>query len=155
MKPIRTIAITGHRPRALPHDADRHIRAGVREVVDQYPGVTWLVGGAIGADQIATDELLTLGERVVLVLPFAPLVQSARWSQHQKGTYLGHLLQVAEVQVLRRHYDPAGYRERNQWMVKRADLLLAFWNQKPGSGTAATVRLAMARRLPVIVVPMD
>jgi len=40
-------------------------------VADRYPGATWLTGGAIGADQIATDELLARGERVVLRVPGA------------------------------------------------------------------------------------
>lgn len=51
-------------------------------------------------------------------------------------------------------YHATGYRDRNQRMVDRADLLLACWNGRPGSGTAMTVRMAEARRLPVIRVPM-
>jgi hypothetical protein len=68
---------------------------------------------------------------------------------------MGHLLSVAEVHVLTDHYDPAAYNRRNQWMVNRADLLVAFWNGRiRGSGTANTVRMADRVGLPVIWFPM-
>lgn len=153
MRPVRTIATTGHR--ALPHGADRHIRAGVREIAGQHPGAVWLSGGAVGADTIVVDELLEQDKRVELVLPFDPLIQSARWTWDQKWTQMGHLLTVAEVHVLADHYDPAAYNMRNQWMVDRADLLVAFWNGRMrGSGTANTVRMADRAGLPVIWFPM-
>lgn len=155
MRAIRTIATTGHRPGSLPRDAERHIRAGVREVAEQYPGATWLTGGAIGADQIATSELLDRGERVELVLPFDPIVQAERWSFNQQLTQLDHLLRVAEVHVVCDRYDRAAYHKRNRRLVERADLLVAFWNGRlRGSGTAATVRLADELQVPVIWVPM-
>jgi uncharacterized phage-like protein YoqJ len=155
MRAVRTIALTGHRPRHLPRDAARHIRAAVREVADQYPGATWLTGGAIGADQIATDELLALGRRVELVLAFPVAVQAARWAAHQRRALDGQLQGVAGVDIVSPRYRASGYHERNRRLVQRADLLVACWNGRPGSGTAATVRMAEARRLPVIVVPMD
>lgn len=154
MRAVYTVAVAGHRPRNLPRDAARYIRDAIHEVADQNPRVTWLAGGAIGADQIATDVLLERGERVELVLPFDPEIQSARWSWVQRFVQFRQLLRAARVHVVRDRYDPAAYRDRNRVMVERANLLLAFWNGRPGSGTAMTVRMAEARRVPVIVVGM-
>jgi len=151
MYSIQTIAATGHRPAGLPAGAERHIRAGVREIVGQHPGATWLVGGAIGADQIATDELLKLGERVELVLPFRPDIQAARWTRDQQRVLREQVARAAAVHVIRGHYDPAAYHERNRHMVQRADLLVAFWNgRERGGGTVSTIRLAGRLRVPVI-----
>jgi predicted Rossmann fold nucleotide-binding protein DprA/Smf involved in DNA uptake len=66
-----TIAISGSR--ALPPGGTLRIRNVIRSLVLRYPNVTWVAGGAIGADQTATDQLMRLGQAVRLVLPFAPL----------------------------------------------------------------------------------
>ena len=155
MHPVKTISVAGHRPHHLPARADHYIRSAIHETSDLYPGATWLTGGATGSDQMATDVLLQRGERVELVLPFAPEVQGARWSADQQAKLRDHLGRVQAVHVLRDTYHPDGYRDRNRELVRRADLLVAFWNMRPGgSGTAMTVRMAERARIAVIVVPM-
>jgi len=154
MRAVNTIAITGHRAHHLPVRAGHYIRSAIQEAADLYPGATWLTGGATGSDQMATDVLLERGERVELVLPFPAAVQGARWSCDQQAKLRHHLGRVQAVHVLRRVYHPDGYRDRNRELVRRADLLVAFWNGRPGTGTAMTVRMAQHARIPVIVVPM-
>ena len=61
-----TVAVTGHR--ALPSTAPALIRGSIRQLVDRFPGATWLTGGAVGTDALAADELLRLGQTVELVL---------------------------------------------------------------------------------------
>ena len=154
MRPVRTIAVSGHRWQHLPREAGRYIRAAIRELADQYPGATWLTGGAVGTDQIATAALLERHERVELVLPFPPHIQGARWSSRDQAVHLEHLSRVASISIVSPFYDAGAYRERNRQMVARADLLLACWNGRPGTGTAMTVRMAAAKQIPVIEVPM-
>ena len=154
MLPVNTISVTGHRAHHLPARAGHYIQSAIHEAADQYPGATWLTGGATGSDQMATDVLLERGERVELVLPFPAAVQGARWSAAQRAKLRDHLGRVQAVHVLRNRYHPDGYRDRNRELVLRAGLLVAFWNMRPGSGTAMTVRMAERARIPVIVVSM-
>jgi hypothetical protein len=65
-----TLSVTGHR--SLPSGAPYLIRTAVRQLVDRYPGATWVTGGACGTDQIVAGELLRLNQHVELVLPFPP-----------------------------------------------------------------------------------
>ena len=67
---------------------------------------------------------------------------------------VGRLARAAAIQVLHPRYCANGYRDRNQRLVDRADLVFAAWNGRPGSGTAMTVGLAGRRGLPVIWVNM-
>lgn len=153
MRPVHTIAVTGHR--ALPGGAARHIEAALHELADQHPGATWLTGGAVGTDQVATHVLLARGERVELVLPFPPAIQAARWTDRARVTFRDHLERAAAVHVLHRSYCANGYRDRNQRLVDRADLVFAAWNGRfGGSGTAMTVQMADARGVPVIWVAL-
>lgn len=153
MRPVHTISVTGHR--TLPAGAARHIEAALHELATEHPGATWLTGGAVGTDQIAAHVLLARDERVELVLPFPPEIHAARWSGPARATFRNHLARAAAVHVLHPRYCPNGYRDRNQWLVDRADLVFAAWNGRSGgSGTAMTVRMADRRGLPVIWVSM-
>jgi hypothetical protein len=152
MRAVHTIAFTGHR--ALRPGAAHAIRATVRYLAGLYPEATWLTGGAIGADHVAAGAVLSLQLRLELVLPFTPPVMSARWSFPQQTMLLGHALVAAEVHVVSQHYDVAAYRERNLWLVQRADMLVACWDGAYASGTGSTVRMALARGVPVYRVRM-
>jgi uncharacterized phage-like protein YoqJ len=145
-----TIACTGHRLGRLPPSAPAKIRAAVRCLVGRHPGATWLCGGAIGTDQIAADEVLLLGERLELVLPFPPAIQAARWRPADRWRLLRQVSHAASVEVLRDHYHPGGYRQRNRRLVERADLLMAVWDGRRWGGTAATVLMAQSRGIELL-----
>lgn len=148
-----TISVTGHR--RLPYTAPSRIRGAVHELVDRFPGATWLTGGSVGADQLVAEELLNLGQRVELVLPFAPDVQSAQWTADQRRRLLEHVERVAGVEIMRGDYHEAGYRERNQRLVERADLLFAVWRGGVCGGTAFTVKEAIKRGVPIYWLPVQ
>jgi predicted Rossmann fold nucleotide-binding protein DprA/Smf involved in DNA uptake len=148
-----TLSVTGHR--SLPPGAPMVIRSTVRQLVDRYPGATWVTGGAIGTDQIATDELLKLGQRIEVVLPFVPDIHTAKWTPTQRQELLEQLERVTKpIEIMRTEYDVAGYHERNRRLVERADLLVAVWNGRNDSGTASTVKQAARQGVPVYWVPV-
>jgi hypothetical protein len=149
-----TIAVSGHRPARLSPGAPAVIRAAVRELVGRHPDARWVVGGAIGVDQIVAGELLELRQAVQLVLPFAPAIQGARWRPSQRQTLLAQVARAMAVEVLYQAYDVAAYHARNKRLVELADLLVAFWDGRPTGGTAATVAEARRRGVPVHVVHM-
>ena len=92
-----TLAITGHRALHRYPRAHTVIRQALRGLVLQYPGALWLAGGAVGADQVAVDELLKLDQRVRLVLPFPPAVMSLFWSATEYYAIVQQLRHVESV----------------------------------------------------------
>jgi predicted Rossmann-fold nucleotide-binding protein len=147
-----TLALTGQR--SLAPGSPAIIRQAIRALIARYPSATWLAGGAVGADQIATDELLACGARVELVLPFPIAIQGARWTDAQRRTLVDQIARAAAVEVLRDTYSVAGYHERNRRLVTRADLVVAFYSGVGSGGTAATIRQARRQAVPVHVVPV-
>ena len=145
-----TLAITGHRALGRYPRAHTVIRQALRNLVGRYPDSLWLAGGAVGADQVAVDELLKLDQRVRLVLPFPPAVTSLLWSGSEYYTLVKQLRRVEAVEIVRQTYHVDGYRQRNRRMLSRADLLVAFLDPVvPFGGTISTVREAVRRGVPV------
>jgi uncharacterized phage-like protein YoqJ len=141
------LALTGNR--GLAPGAPALIRQQLAELVQLHPGGIWLSGGAIGFDQVAAQVLLQLGQRVELVLPFAIDVQGARWAPAQREALRAIAARAAAVEVLGSRYHVAGYHIRNRRLLDRADILVVFYEGRPG-GTASVVREAKKRRLPII-----
>lgn len=150
----RAIAITGHRPAGLGARGPARIRAAIRDLVGHHPGALWLAGGAVGADQIAADELLNLGQRLQLVLPFPVALQAARWAPQAACVLAAQVARAEAVDIVRDTYNVGAYHERNRRLVQRAELLVAFHNGRPFGGTASTIREAHRQHVPVLVVPM-
>ena len=168
---MNSCAITGHRPSRFAFRYDesdprcialkqqlrcqlvRLCRRGVRRF--------WL-GGALGVDMWVTEALVQLraeGEflpEICLALPFAGY--TARWSEEDRRR-MDRLQQACQkvVLVTDGSHPAEDYKERNRYMVDRADCLLAVWDSEKGrrSGTAMTVNYAQKRRLPVLLVHPD
>lgn len=151
---VQRIAVSGHRSLARPGGAGPgRVRRTVRALIARYPQALWIAGGAVGADQIAADEVLAAGARLALLLPFPVAVQAARWSATQRQVLENQAARAEAVCVVRFTYDVRGYHDRNQLLVRSADLLVAFWDGRP-SGTGSTVHEARRRGTPVHWVPV-
>jgi len=142
------LALTGHR--GLPPGAPALIRRQLEELVLQYPGSTWLSGGAVGVDQVAALVLLELGQRVEFVLPFPLRLQSARWTSVEREALRALTAQAAAVEILRDGYHVGGYHQRNRRLLERADVLVAFTDGRATGGTASVIRQAERKGVPVI-----
>ena len=117
---------------------------------------TFITGMSAGVDLWAAAEVLSLQQhhsdiRLVAAVPFAG--QETHWSQSLQREYHRILSACEQVEILHdetaaRADAAACYRQRNRWMVDRADTVLAVCEYDVGdtrTGTAATVRYA--RRL--------
>ena len=105
-------------------------------------------GGALGWDQALAAAAMSLGIATVLALPFPGFED--RWPTSSKA-YLHSLMQRADEVVFVCDPGYAGWKmqKRNEWMVDRADTVLALWNGTPG-GTANCIAYANKVKKPII-----
>ncbi len=151
---------TGYRPRRFPFTPDGLRPEMVQEALGEQirrlyaEGMrTFISGMCIGVDLWAAAEVLALREQhpevsLVAAVPFAG--QESRWTAAERREYARMLAACTRVETLfspeEAKDDPAAcYRKRNQWMVDKADTVLAVYtaaDTERRSGTAATVRYA-------------
>jgi len=136
------ITITGAR-QFLPFNADGLFEIALGGAVGQQR--TWLLGGAIGVDQLATEWLVGRGERVIAVVPFT--------LQDQPKSVLPTLAKVPQIIELQYKKTKKAYLDRNAFMVERSGTVIAFWNGEKG-GTWATLQLALKLHRQVHVYPV-
>lgn len=139
-----TVAFTGHRSYCgeaggVLADALRELHAvGFR---------TFLSGMAMGFDLAAAREVLAMRAeysdvRLVCVVPF--MGQEQRFSAADQDLYHGILIQADEVIYVCQNYLPECYSLRNNLLVDKSSLLVAWYDGSVG-GTHYTVRRALAR----------
>lgn len=97
-------------------------------------------GMALGVDQWAAEICVELGVPFTAAVPFVG--QESRWPEESQRRYQLLLQKAYNVVVV----SPGGYhpwkmQARNEWMVDRCDLLVAFWDGS-GGGTANCVEYA-------------
>ncbi len=109
-------------------------------------GVTdFLSGMALGVDTICSELILAQREknpalRLHCILPCVG--QDAKWSASARERYRSVLKQADSVVYVNRSYKKNCMLERDRFLVKWSDYLLAVYNGEQRGGTAATVRYA-------------
>ena len=157
-------AFTGHRPVRFSFGYDDEdekcirlklmLAAQISRLIES--GVsTFYTGMALGTDQWCAGIVLDMKReypnvRLTAVLPCE--TQASKWSPEQRERYFNTLADCDDVITLNTRYTPDCMRIRNETMVDRADFLLAIWNGKPRGDTAATVRYAKSRALPIVLI---
>ncbi len=106
---------------------------------------SWLIGGAIGIDQLATEWLLSREENVVAVVPFA-IADQPREVQST-------LVKVSHVVELHHKKTKRAFLDRNLYMLEHSDTAVAFWNGQRG-GTWNAVQQALKLHLQLHVYPI-
>lgn len=112
----------------------------------------FIAGGATGFDMLASEMVLLLKKE----LPYLSLTiyvphpkQDASFSEADKYRYRFITEQADKVYLLNDHYYVGCMRDRNEQMVERSDLCIAYV-RKSRSGAAQTMRMAEAKGIPVI-----
>jgi hypothetical protein len=115
------------------------------------PALEGLSSLAAGADQIFAEIVLSLGGRLVAVVPAADYAEG--FSTEDRDVYEQLLARAAEVVQL--PYDRAGeqaYWEAGQRVVTGSELLLALWDGQPSAGLGGTADVVdFARRRGTLV----
>lgn len=148
------VSFTGHRPDKItgwahsPEVVERTIREAVaREIVRQCEcGAEEFVSGmAPGFDLWAADEVdrlrkegvISPATRLTLAIPYPHFERSFEVAHHP---LYNHIVEVAdEVVYVSQHYHKGCYAMRNDFLVERADTLIAYYEGIEG-GTRYTLR---------------
>ncbi len=165
MKQVKTesggvCCFTGYRPHRFafspeglrPEQVQAALGVQIRRLYDEGYR-TFITGMCVGVDLWAAAEVLALREQhpevsLIAAVPFAG--QESRWTVAERREYARILTACAQVVTLFSAEEAKAnsamcYRRRNQWMVDKADTVLAVYTATGAerrSGTAATVRYA-------------
>ncbi|MFZ3499048.1 hypothetical protein ACODT5_38525 [Streptomyces sp. 5.8] len=152
---MTVIAVTGHMD--LTDESVPLVREALVTLISPYTedGLTGVSCIAKGADALFADTVLSLGGRLVVVVPS----QDYREAK-VKADYAAEFdrLHQAAAEVAVMPYAEANreaYEAANSELLRRADRLVAVWDGQPGNGrggTADTVAEARTNGLPVDVV---
>lgn len=95
----------------------------------------WLLGGAVGVDDLVSQWLLSQGELVTGVVPFLRDDQP-KTVQDTLSRLNGGCLELAFSKTKK------AYLDRNAFMVDHSAVVIAFWNGEKG-GTWQTIQYAL------------
>lgn len=120
------------------------------------------VGGALGVDMWAAEQLLYLKEQpgyqdieLIVALPFEG--HDSKWDAMSKQRLQIIIHNATKCIVIGQSGTTSDYKKRNYYMVDHADFLLAVYdnNRKLRSGTGQTVNYALKQNLRIIFLHPD
>ena len=147
---------TGHRPDKLNIPEEllaMLLEAEIRRAIDKG-FTTYITGMAKGTDLVASEVVLRLREqddrlKLICALPHPG------FGLHWGGGWTERFQRVLAAADLSRCICPrfsyASYQIRNEWMCRRASLVIAVFNGKPG-GTKNTLDYAKSIGVPCVVI---
>jgi uncharacterized phage-like protein YoqJ len=145
---MTTIALTGHRTFVPTQQAAQDFQR-----LCAHHHVTQVISGmAIGFDQWGARMALRLGIPVTTAIPC--IGQERLWPTHVQDEYHRLLEAVLalggdEVLVTPQPFSARAMQVRNEWMVDRCDLVVAWYQGTPG-GTRNCIQYAKGRGKPIV-----
>lgn len=139
------IAVTGHRPEKCASEDE--VRARYRSAFERLRPRIVVVGMASGVDLWAGAEAVLQGIELWCARPWAG--HKAR--KADAGLYnalLDAAVRVEDVHPSQTYLGPWLYQRRNEWMVDRADMVLAYWDGS-ASGTRNCIDYAEDKNIKV------
>lgn len=162
---MKTCAFTGHRPDSFKFGYDENnalcmllkeaVRRQIYALLDS--GCTKFMSGcALGVDIWSAEAVIDIRRRhkeveLVGVVPFKG--QESKWNNNDKERYNWILKSCNEVITLFDGYVRGAFYERDRYLVDNADVIIAVYDRnKFSSGTGYTVRYAMKKKKPIIII---
>lgn len=136
------IAGTGHRPEKLGGHTKRiadALTALARDWLQEHQPDKVISGMALGWDQALAQAALDLRIPLIAAVPFDGF--GNRWPEAAQYRCVGMLGAAFEVHIVHPYPGTIGLHLRNEWMVDRADMMLALWDGSWG-GTFNCLRYA-------------
>lgn len=164
-------AVTGHRPSGFPWDynnkeCDEHkeylqtMEETLEKLISEKGYNYFIAGGAIGVDTDFAETVLRLREskypNIKLEIAVPCENQDLKWNQSDKDKYRQILSQADFVNVLSKHYTRFCMAKRNEYMVNKSDVVLAFWNVKiTKGGTYRTLKYMNRKKIEYEIIGLD
>lgn len=149
----KTVAFTGHRnintDTSVLKDELTHI---IRE---QYHNghTTFITGGAVGFDLLAAEVVLELQKEYTDIQLFSAVPYTGHhlyFREEDKQRYI-HIADKATSNILlSAHYYDGCFLRRNDYMLEKCSLVIAYYAQITKSGTGYTIRKAQEKNIPTI-----
>lgn len=166
------VLLLGHRPSRFKfkYSEDyalcKKIKANMLEVFrklhDEKEVRRFYVGGALGVDMWAAEQILRLKEQpgyedieLVVALPFVG--HDAKWDQRSKRRMEFILQHCSRKEIIGNEDCRESYIKRNCYMVDQANYLVAVYDDVRNlrSGTMQCVRYARENDVPVVLIHPD
>jgi uncharacterized phage-like protein YoqJ len=161
----KSLSFTGHRPDKLggyhgpkAEKIQSDLRNQIADAITRACGNgfdTFITGGALGVDQIAAQAVISVREhrngiRLIIAKPFPS--QSCKWPKKSQDAFDALCAQADEVvNVSDDPFTREKMQIRNEWMVDRADAVIAAWNGGNG-GTGNCVKYARSTFKPILII---
>lgn len=165
--PEITVSVTGHRPNKLGwgYDYDtvnwQKLRSVFKEklihLLAQYSVVNCWTGMALGVDTVfalAVLELKDEGHPLNLCCAVPCKGQEKKWPKESQKLYHDILSKADAVKCISEAYTSRCMNERNEFMVDRADEVIAVWDGSNG-GTGNSVAYAMKNNKTIELIKPD
>jgi uncharacterized phage-like protein YoqJ len=143
--PVSAVCFTGHR--ALPRSSFALTRELVRIVtlLAERGYDRFYAGGAVGFDMLAAEIVLEIREslpsiRLILALPCREHFRA--WGERDRARFDALSSAADELVYVSEQYSAGCELRRNQYMVDRAAIVVAYYNGNTRSGTGSTVAYA-------------
>ena len=158
----QTVAFTGHRKERILQGSgnDSRILAQIREavtgVVTELYGQgykEYYTGMANGFDMAAAEAVLQVKEEYgdIMLVAAVPFRKQPLWFDAEDQLLYTCLLErVDRVVMVSENYHKGCYLRRDEYMVRKADVIVAYWDLVPKGGTFYTVSKALESGKPVI-----
>lgn len=161
-KKSQAVAFTGHRKERIlqgcgnnPLILDR-IKDAVAELVTELYGKGYKVyytGMANGFDMAAAEAVLKVREKYedITLVAAVPFRKQPLWFDAEDRLLYARLLgRMDRVVMVSENYRKGCYLRRDEYMVRKADTVIAYWNLVPKGGTFYTISKALEGGKPVI-----
>lgn len=152
-KSVSAAAFTGHRDIACARYTQIKGRLKIAIYNSYLQGIRkFYCGMAVGFDLLAAEAVLEMKGQLhditlSAVVPYRN--QCERYSPSARLRYHAILDKADDVMVLGEEYHTRCFFERNDYMVERSSLLIAYFDGKPQGGTFYTCHKAVSRGLPI------
>lgn len=152
----KKIAVTGHRNINNEYNGTGPVSDALRvefnNIFNKYSPNQAITGMALGVDQLFAEEAIKNVISVVAAIPCKG--HDSRWPHHSKDRYhgiLNNFLTESHL-VYDGGYAPWVMQKRNEWMVDRADLLVAVYDGVSQSGTLNCINYCRRQGKPIHLV---
>ncbi len=148
---MKSISFSGHRYFDMSLDGEP-LRNTIDSLVASGEQLVFWSGMAVGFDLAAAEVVLShidRGADATLCCAVPYIAQHERFSPSDRALYDYVMSRADRIETLSDHYRPDIFMRRNDLLVDRCDLLVAYYDGEGRGGTAYTVKRALRRGVKV------